>query len=76
MTYHAKMIAGGKIVIPAELRREFGIKDGDSVVLESREGELTVRTSILLTTSSRSAATIGPTRDGGDRRGGVDVPAA
>ncbi|WP_394646795.1 AbrB/MazE/SpoVT family DNA-binding domain-containing protein [uncultured Sphingomonas sp.] len=34
MTYHAKVIAGGKIVIPADLRRELGIKDGDSVVLE------------------------------------------
>ena len=29
MTYHAKVIAGGKIVIPAEPRRELGIKDGD-----------------------------------------------
>lgn len=34
MTYHAKVIAGGKIVIPADLRRELGIKDGDSVVME------------------------------------------
>lgn len=34
MTYHAKVIAGGKIVIPAELRRELGIKDGDSVVID------------------------------------------
>jgi len=34
MTYHAKVIAGGKIVIPADLRRELGIKDGDSVALE------------------------------------------
>ncbi|TCP34042.1 AbrB/MazE/SpoVT family DNA-binding domain-containing protein [Sphingomonas sp. BK235] len=38
MTYHAKVIAGGKIVIPADLRREFGIKDGDTVALES-DGE-------------------------------------
>lgn len=37
MTYHAKVIAGGKIVIPAELRRELGIKDGDSVILERDE---------------------------------------
>lgn len=34
MTYHAKVIAGGKIVIPAELRRELGIKDGDTLVIE------------------------------------------
>ena len=45
MTYHAKVIAGGKIVIPAELRREFGIKDGDSLVIERDEkGGLVLKT--------------------------------
>jgi len=45
MTYHAKVIAGGKIVIPAELRREFGIKDGDSLVFSHGEnGAISVRT--------------------------------
>jgi AbrB family transcriptional regulator, stage V sporulation protein T len=45
MTYHAKVIAGGKVVIPAELRREFGIKDGDSVVFERDDaGGLSVKT--------------------------------
>lgn len=43
MTYHAKVIAGGKIVIPAQLRREMGIKDGDSVVLENSEHGITLR---------------------------------
>jgi AbrB family transcriptional regulator (stage V sporulation protein T) len=38
MTYHAKVIAGGKIVIPVELRRELGINDGDSVVIERAPG--------------------------------------
>lgn len=38
MTYHAKVIAGGKIVIPAELRRELGISDGDSLVVERLDG--------------------------------------
>lgn len=38
MTYHAKVIAGGKIVIPADLRREFGIKDGDTLILEKGDG--------------------------------------
>lgn len=37
MTYQAKVIAGGKIVIPVDIRRELGIKDGDSVIIE-REG--------------------------------------
>lgn len=38
MTYHAKLIKGGKIVIPAELRRELGFADGDILVIE-REGD-------------------------------------
>jgi len=38
VTYHAKVIAGGKIVIPAELRRELDIKDGDSLVVERQPG--------------------------------------
>jgi len=45
MTYHVKVIAGGKIVIPAELRREFGIKDGDSLVIERDEhGSMVLKT--------------------------------
>lgn len=45
MTYHAKVITGGKIVIPAELRREFGIKDGDSLVIERDEqGRMILKT--------------------------------
>ena len=45
MTYHAKVIAGGKIVIPAELRRELGIKDGDVVVVnQTPGGALTIKT--------------------------------
>lgn len=34
MTYSAKNIAGGKIVIPAELRRELGVNAGDTVLIE------------------------------------------
>lgn len=45
MTYHAKVIAGGKIVIPAELRRDLGIRDGDTLVLaRDADGGLSVRT--------------------------------
>lgn len=45
MTYQAKVITGGKIVIPAELRRELGIKDGDSlVVARGADGGISVRT--------------------------------
>ncbi|MEK7343403.1 MAG: AbrB/MazE/SpoVT family DNA-binding domain-containing protein [Pseudomonadota bacterium] len=38
MTYSGKMIAGGKAVLPAELRREFGLRDGDRIIFE-RHGE-------------------------------------
>jgi AbrB family transcriptional regulator, stage V sporulation protein T len=41
MTYHAKIIAGGKVVIPADMRRALNVKDGDSIVFE-REGDVFV----------------------------------
>lgn len=44
MTYHAKLIKGGKIVIPAALRHEFGFKDGDTLVFE-RDGNAIVLSS-------------------------------
>ncbi len=34
MSYQAKVIKGGKVVIPAELRRDLGFKDGDTLVVE------------------------------------------
>ncbi len=34
MSYQAKLIKGGKVVIPAMLRRELGFKDGDRLVFE------------------------------------------
>lgn len=45
MTYQAKVIAGGKIVIPAELRRELGIADGDTVIIaRDMNGSLSIKT--------------------------------
>ena len=46
MTYQAKIIAGGKIVIPAELRRKLGLHTGDTLVIE-REGDALVLKSYL-----------------------------
>lgn len=43
MPYHAKLIKGGKVVIPAELRREFGFKDGDNLVFEKDGGNLVIK---------------------------------
>ncbi len=38
MTYNARIIPGGKVVIPAAIRRELGLNDGDVVEIE-REGD-------------------------------------
>ena len=44
MSYHAKLIKGGKIVIPAELRREFGMEEGDTLVFEREVDKLVIKT--------------------------------
>lgn len=44
MAYHAKLIKGGKIVIPADLRREFGFNEGDMLVLEAEPHGLVIKT--------------------------------
>lgn len=44
MTYHAKIISGGKVVIPAELRRLLGMKDGDRLLVEEHDGAVVIRT--------------------------------
>lgn len=43
MTYSAKIIKGGKIVIPAKLRRELGFADGDRLVFEREGNSLVVK---------------------------------
>lgn len=41
----AKVVSGGKIVLPAALRRQVGIEAGDTVVIDaSGAGELRIRT--------------------------------
>lgn len=35
---------GGRIVIPAEIRREMGIQSGDQVILSYHDGELHIAT--------------------------------
>jgi AbrB family looped-hinge helix DNA binding protein len=44
MTYQAKLIKGGKIVIPAELRRELGFADGDTLVIEREGNSVVIKT--------------------------------
>lgn len=38
-----KIIDGGKLVIPAPMRRELGIFSGDTVMVDIADGELRVR---------------------------------
>jgi len=38
-----KIIDGGKLAIPAQFRREMGIRAGDTVVVEMTDGELRIR---------------------------------
>lgn len=38
MTYASKLINGGKVVIPAELRRKMGLAPGDTLIFEEDEG--------------------------------------
>lgn len=62
MSYQAKIIAGGKIVIPAELRRELGLQTGDTLVVE-REGNAIVLKTYLQVVKEVQAefrALIGP----------------
>jgi AbrB family looped-hinge helix DNA binding protein len=40
----AQVSAGGRIVIPAEIRRKMNIHSGDQVILSYRDGELHITT--------------------------------
>jgi AbrB family looped-hinge helix DNA binding protein len=63
VTYHAKVIAGGKVVIPADLRREMHIKDGDSLVFDrDQAGAITLRTfeQVVREEQAKFRAMVGP----------------
>ena len=38
-----RIIEGGKLIIPAAMRRELGISTGDTVLIDVSDGELRVR---------------------------------
>ena len=42
-TYRAKVGEGGRVVIPAELRRQLGLQPGTEILLDSANGELRIR---------------------------------
>lgn len=39
-----KMSEGGRVVIPAEIRQSLGLKEGDAVLFEERNGEVLITT--------------------------------
>lgn len=39
-----KMSEGGRVVIPAEIRQSLGLKEGDAVLFELRDGEAVITT--------------------------------
>ena len=47
MQYATKVSAGGRVVIPAELRKELGIKDGDEVLLRLDDGAVRLWTKAM-----------------------------
>jgi AbrB family looped-hinge helix DNA binding protein len=42
--FQMKMSEGGRVVIPAEIRRSLGLKEGDTVLFELRDGEAVITT--------------------------------
>lgn len=42
-SFHVRVIDGGKIVIPAALRRKYGFKVGATLVVDDTPGGLTIR---------------------------------
>ena len=38
-----KLVSGGRLQVPADLRRQLGLADGDPVIMRVVEGELHVR---------------------------------
>jgi AbrB family looped-hinge helix DNA binding protein len=42
-THRARMSEGGRLVIPAEFRRQLGLQPGTEVILDVTDGELRIR---------------------------------
>ena len=45
----AKLGRRGTLVIPADLRRRFGLAEGELVLFEERDGALTIRPAVAMT---------------------------
>lgn len=62
MSYYAKLIKGGKVVIPAELRRQFGFNEGDSVVFEKEGDRLVLKSRASMLRDIRAKVKAGLTK--------------
>lgn len=56
MLKHAKIADGGRVVIPAAMRKRLGLHIGDEVLLDVEEGELRMRA--LSAAISQAQATV------------------
>lgn len=65
MTHSAKLIKGGKIVIPAELRRELGFSEGDRLVFEREGDSLVIKTNAQVLREVQEAFRPYRPKDGG-----------
>jgi antitoxin component of MazEF toxin-antitoxin module len=43
-THRARLIEGGKLIIPAAMRKSLGLATGDIVTLELHDGDLRIKT--------------------------------
>jgi hypothetical protein len=41
--YNAKLVSGGRLQLPSDIRKELGLSDGDQVVMRVIDGELHIR---------------------------------
>jgi len=42
-TYSGKLVSGGRLQLPSDVRRQLGLSDGDQVVMRVIDGELHIR---------------------------------
>lgn len=41
--HRGKLVSGGRLQVPADIRRALGLKDGDAVTMEIVDGKLQIR---------------------------------
>lgn len=60
----AKIVEGGRLLVPAAIRREMKLRKGDTVVMELKGDELRIRSAdaALRRLQARVKAAVGPTR--------------